>query len=184
MVFGCRPILGLKSKISHEQNVIYFQFYIRLPNFRLLGSIIKIKSPSRSIPLSILYRLFFETQGRKHGRNLIKLVMVHRHLKSRLCFIVVPNCKLPGLTFEVAVNWGAEMWGALWEIRWKMFSFLWQSWFSNLVIEDSYQQRMDLSLRVPKMIFGNRFTINHLIGLHVTINLIGLHVTIKIYRDS
>ena len=33
--------LGLKSKISHEQNVIYFQFYVRLPNFRLLGSLIK-----------------------------------------------------------------------------------------------------------------------------------------------
>ena len=68
--------LGLKSKILNEQNVIYFQFYIRLPNFRLLGSIIKIKSLSWSIPLSILYRLFFETQGRKHGRNLIKLVMI------------------------------------------------------------------------------------------------------------
>ena len=77
MVWACRPMflaiglfLGLKSKILHEQNVIYFQFYIRLPNFRLLGSIIKSKSLSRSNPLSILYRLFFETQGRKHGRNL------------------------------------------------------------------------------------------------------------------
>ena len=29
--------LGLKSKTSHKQNVIYFQFYIRLPNFRLLN---------------------------------------------------------------------------------------------------------------------------------------------------
>ena len=62
--------LGLKSKISYLQNVIYFQFYIRLPNFRLLGSIIFKKSPIRSIPLSILYRLFFETQGRKYGRIL------------------------------------------------------------------------------------------------------------------
>ena len=62
--------LGLKSKISYEQNVIYFQFYIRLPNFRDLGSIIFKKSPIRSIPLSILYRLFFETQGRKYGRIL------------------------------------------------------------------------------------------------------------------
>ena len=32
--------LGLKSKILHEQNVIYFHFYIRLPNLRLLGLII------------------------------------------------------------------------------------------------------------------------------------------------
>ena len=32
--------LGQKSKISHEQNVKEFQFYIRLPNFRPLGSII------------------------------------------------------------------------------------------------------------------------------------------------
>ena len=31
--------LGLKSKISHEQNAIYFKFYKRLPNFRLLGYI-------------------------------------------------------------------------------------------------------------------------------------------------
>ena len=35
--------LGRKSKISHEQNVKEFQFYICLPNFRLLGSIIKKK---------------------------------------------------------------------------------------------------------------------------------------------
>ena len=33
--------LGIKSKILQEQNVKKFQFYIRLPNFRLLGSIIK-----------------------------------------------------------------------------------------------------------------------------------------------
>ena len=36
--------LGLKLKISPEQNVINFQFYIRLSDFsRLLGSIMKIK---------------------------------------------------------------------------------------------------------------------------------------------
>ena len=33
--------LGLKSKILLEQNVSIFPFYIHLPNFRLLGSIIK-----------------------------------------------------------------------------------------------------------------------------------------------
>ena len=33
--------LGRKSKISHEQNVKEFQFYVHRPNFRLLGSIIK-----------------------------------------------------------------------------------------------------------------------------------------------
>ena len=33
--------LGRKSKISHEQNVKEFQFYIRMPNFWLLGLIIK-----------------------------------------------------------------------------------------------------------------------------------------------
>ena len=33
--------LGRKSKISHEHNVKEFQFYIRMPNFRLLGLIIK-----------------------------------------------------------------------------------------------------------------------------------------------
>ena len=35
--------LGQKSKISQEQNVKEFQFYIRMQNFRLLGSIIKKK---------------------------------------------------------------------------------------------------------------------------------------------
>ena len=69
MVFSHRPIFRPKIKILHEQNVIYFQFYIRLLNFRFIGSIIK-KSLSRSIPLSILYLLFRETWGRKHGHNL------------------------------------------------------------------------------------------------------------------
>ena len=36
-----RLFLGRKLKISLEQNVKEFQFYIRMPNFRLLGSIIK-----------------------------------------------------------------------------------------------------------------------------------------------
>ena len=40
--------LGRKSKISHEQNVKEFQFYIRMPNFRLLSSIIKKKVPEGS----------------------------------------------------------------------------------------------------------------------------------------
>ena len=43
--------LGRKSKISHEQNVKEFQFYIRMPNFRLLGSIIKKKYPKVADPL-------------------------------------------------------------------------------------------------------------------------------------
>ena len=72
--------LGLKSKISYEQNVMYFQFYIRLPNCRLLGSIIFKKYPIRSIPSSILYRLFFETQGRKYG-----------HILSWSCFLPVAD---------------------------------------------------------------------------------------------
>ena len=33
--------LGRKSKILHEQNVKKFQFYIRMPYFSFLGSIIK-----------------------------------------------------------------------------------------------------------------------------------------------
>ena len=91
--------LGLKSKISHEQNVIYFQFYIRLPNCRLLGSIIFKKSPIRSIPLSILYRLFFETQGRKYGRIL-----------SWLCYYVQVNSLR--LKSTVGSKWGSKH---LWE---------------------------------------------------------------------
>ena len=47
MVFGPAVFLflGRKSKISHEQNGKEFQFYIRVLNFRLLGSIIKKKVP-------------------------------------------------------------------------------------------------------------------------------------------
>ena len=45
--------LGRKSKISHEQNVKEFQFYIRMPNFRLLGSIIKKKYPKVADPLNL-----------------------------------------------------------------------------------------------------------------------------------
>ena len=44
--------LGRKSKISHEQNVKEFQFYIRMPNFRLLGSIIKKKYLKVADPLN------------------------------------------------------------------------------------------------------------------------------------
>ena len=43
--------LRRKSKISHEQNVKEFQFYIRMPNFRLLGSKIKKKYPKVVDPL-------------------------------------------------------------------------------------------------------------------------------------
>ena len=43
--------LGRKSKISHKQNVKEFQFYICMPNLRLLGSIIKKKYPKVVDPL-------------------------------------------------------------------------------------------------------------------------------------
>ena len=42
---------GQNLKISQEQNVKEFQFYIRIPNFRLLGSIIKKKYPKVPDPL-------------------------------------------------------------------------------------------------------------------------------------
>ena len=44
--------IGLKSKITNEQNVKHFQFYICLPNFRLLGSIIKKKLNSQPNPIT------------------------------------------------------------------------------------------------------------------------------------
>ena len=44
--------IGLKSKNSLEQNVIYFQFYIGLPNFRLLGSILYKKIAKSFDPLN------------------------------------------------------------------------------------------------------------------------------------
>ena len=50
--------LGRKSKISQEQNVKEFQFYIRMPNFRLLGSIIKKKYPKEADPLNNSLRAF------------------------------------------------------------------------------------------------------------------------------
>ena len=43
--------LDRKSKISHEQNVEEFQFYICIPNFRPLGSIIKKKYRKVAYPL-------------------------------------------------------------------------------------------------------------------------------------
>ena len=43
--------LGRKSKISQEQNVKEFQFYIRMPNFRLLSSLIKKNTPKVADPL-------------------------------------------------------------------------------------------------------------------------------------
>ena len=61
--------LVLISKISHEQNVIYFKFYIRQPKFQASRFNNIKKSQSRWIPLSILYSLFFETEGRKYGRG-------------------------------------------------------------------------------------------------------------------
>ena len=45
--------LGQKLKISQEQNVKEFQFYIHMQNFRLLGSIIKKKYPKIADPLNI-----------------------------------------------------------------------------------------------------------------------------------
>ena len=46
--------VGRKSKISHEQNVSIFQFYIRLSNFRLVGAIIKKRYLGRADPLNPL----------------------------------------------------------------------------------------------------------------------------------
>ena len=43
--------LGRKSKMSQVQNVKEFQFYIHMPNFRLLGSIIKKRYPKVADPL-------------------------------------------------------------------------------------------------------------------------------------
>ena len=46
--------LGQKSKISIEENPKEFQFYICMPNFRLLGSIIKKNYPKVADPLNTL----------------------------------------------------------------------------------------------------------------------------------
>ena len=46
--------LGPKSKISQEKNVKEFKFYLRMPNFRLLGSIIK-KITTNQSPKCIRY---------------------------------------------------------------------------------------------------------------------------------
>ena len=51
--------LGRISKISQEQNVKEFQFYICIPNFRLLGSIIKKKYPKVADPLNRFPPKFF-----------------------------------------------------------------------------------------------------------------------------
>ena len=46
--------LDQKLKISQEQNVKEFQFYIRMQYFRLLGSIIKKKYPKVADPLKMM----------------------------------------------------------------------------------------------------------------------------------
>ena len=113
--------LGLKSKISHEQNVIYFQFYIRLLNCRLLSSIIFKKSPIRSIPLSILYRLFFETQGRKYGRILswswpkgyyceVQGIFIHISGEWRNLYIEKHSCYLYQNAYNNAKWWDEQDW--------------------------------------------------------------------------
>ena len=62
--------IGLKSKILHEQNVIYLSILYTPTKFQA-SRFNNIKKIAKSVdPLSILYRLFFETQGRKYGRNL------------------------------------------------------------------------------------------------------------------
>ena len=61
--------IGRKSKISQEQNVIFFLYTHTKFQASKFNNIKKNRQVGRS-PLSILYRLFFETQGRKHGRNL------------------------------------------------------------------------------------------------------------------
>ena len=60
--------LGRKSKISHEQNVKEFKFYIRLPKFRLLGSIIKKKYLKVADPLKKSRLLFFGCFDLESGR--------------------------------------------------------------------------------------------------------------------
>ena len=54
--------LGRKSKISHEQNVKEFQFYIRMPKFRVLSSIIKKKYPKVADPLKSYNTMFLTSR--------------------------------------------------------------------------------------------------------------------------
>ena len=65
--------LGRKSKISHEQNVKEFQFYIRIPNFRLLGSIIKkvpkVADPLQSRTISIISFLYLQSCQGSHSSS-------------------------------------------------------------------------------------------------------------------
>ena len=65
--------LGRKSKISHEQNVKEFQFYIRMPNFRLLGSIVKKKYPKVADPLKRLLASLFEKDLCEVGQMLVEV---------------------------------------------------------------------------------------------------------------
>ena len=70
-VFGRRPIS--RPKIENFTRTKCYLFSILYRSFKFQASRFNNikKSQSRSIPLSILYRLFFESQGRKYGRNLI-----------------------------------------------------------------------------------------------------------------
>ena len=60
--------LGRKSKISHEQNVMEFQFYIRMPNFKASRFNNKKKYLKVADPLKMSRLLFFGCFDLESGR--------------------------------------------------------------------------------------------------------------------
>ena len=66
---GRRPISRPKIEISQEQNVKEFQFCIRIPNFRLLGSIIKKKYPKVVDPLKGVIECALHSGVYKNAKN-------------------------------------------------------------------------------------------------------------------
>ena len=66
--------LGRKLKISHEQNVKEFQFYISMQNFKLLGSIIKKKYPKVADPLNMC-KAAMERRGLKVNNGKMNILV-------------------------------------------------------------------------------------------------------------
>ena len=81
--------LDQKLKISFEQNVKEFQFYICMPNFRLLGSIIKKKYLKVADPLKgidYLRVLFFIIEPRTFcSWEIFNFRPRNRHMAQKPC---------------------------------------------------------------------------------------------------
>ena len=110
---GFSPVglfLGRKSKIFHEQNVKEFLFYIRMPNFRLLGSIImKKKYLKVADPLNLKMFIDIFCWGWLHIAMYQKLInLLHKLQKS---FANIYRQLMKRMFIEISLLRCTEMFG-------------------------------------------------------------------------